>query len=114
MASVFAELERAMIRDRTRAAMWVKRGRGERISHPAPFGWDFGPRGTVVENLAEQRIIGWIRQLRAKGKTPEKCSRLDGRRNLRLISRNEKLATRASRQAKVVVADSPWRFHATE
>jgi len=32
MASVFAELERAMIRERTRAAMKVKRGRKERIS----------------------------------------------------------------------------------
>jgi DNA invertase Pin-like site-specific DNA recombinase len=32
MASVFAELERAMIRERTRAAMIVKRGRKERIS----------------------------------------------------------------------------------
>jgi DNA invertase Pin-like site-specific DNA recombinase len=41
MASVFAELERAMIRERTRAAMKVKRGRSERISGHAPFGWDF-------------------------------------------------------------------------
>jgi DNA invertase Pin-like site-specific DNA recombinase len=32
MASVFAELERAMIRERTRSAMSVKRARGERIS----------------------------------------------------------------------------------
>jgi DNA invertase Pin-like site-specific DNA recombinase len=32
MASVFAELERAMIRERTRSAMSVKRSRGERIS----------------------------------------------------------------------------------
>ena len=32
MASVFAELERTMIRERTRAAMKVKRGRRERIS----------------------------------------------------------------------------------
>src|SRR6516225_2547985 len=37
MASVFAELERAMIRDRTRAAMKVKRGRKERISGHAPY-----------------------------------------------------------------------------
>jgi site-specific DNA recombinase len=40
MASVFAELERAMIRERTRAAMKVKRGRRERISRHAPYGWD--------------------------------------------------------------------------
>jgi DNA invertase Pin-like site-specific DNA recombinase len=42
MASVFAELEGAMIRERTRNAMSVKRSRGERISGLAPFGWDFG------------------------------------------------------------------------
>ena len=37
MASVFAELERAMIRERTRSAMSVKRKRGERISGHAPW-----------------------------------------------------------------------------
>jgi DNA invertase Pin-like site-specific DNA recombinase len=41
MTSVFAELERAMIRQRTRNAMHVKRSRGERISGYAPYGWDF-------------------------------------------------------------------------
>jgi len=43
MASVFAELERAMIRERTKAAMNVKRGRNERMSHNVPFGWDEVP-----------------------------------------------------------------------
>ena len=38
MASVFAELERATIRERTRSAMNVKRSRGERISGHAPYG----------------------------------------------------------------------------
>ena len=46
MASVFAELERAMIRERTRSAMDVKRSRGQRISGHAPFGWDFGSDGS--------------------------------------------------------------------
>ena len=52
MASVFAELERAMIRERTRSAMSVKRKRGERISGHAPFGWDFGPGVPAGERLA--------------------------------------------------------------
>jgi site-specific DNA recombinase len=69
MASVFAELERAMIRERTRAAMKVKRGRRERISGHAPFGWDFGPGGMLVENQAEQRIVAWMRLLHAEGKS---------------------------------------------
>jgi DNA invertase Pin-like site-specific DNA recombinase len=67
MASVFAELERAMIRERTRSAMSVKRSRGERISGHAPFGWDFGPDGHLVENAREQQIIARVRRLRAEG-----------------------------------------------
>jgi site-specific DNA recombinase len=65
MASVFAELERSMIRERTRSAMEVKRSRGERVSGYAPFGWDFGPDGHLVENAREQKIIGHVRRLRA-------------------------------------------------
>jgi DNA invertase Pin-like site-specific DNA recombinase len=67
MASVFAELERAMIRERTRSAMNVKRSRGERISGHAPFGWDFGRGGRLVRNAREQKIIARVRRLRAQG-----------------------------------------------
>ena len=67
MASVFAELERAMIRERTRSAMSVKRKRGERISGHAPFGWDFGPKGRLVENAREQRIIARMKRMQAEG-----------------------------------------------
>jgi DNA invertase Pin-like site-specific DNA recombinase len=67
MASVFAELERAMIRERTRNALSVKRSRGERISGHAPFGWDFGSDGRLVENASEQPIIARMREPRAEG-----------------------------------------------
>jgi DNA invertase Pin-like site-specific DNA recombinase len=67
MASVFAELERAMIRERTRSAMSVKRSRGERISGYAPVGWDFGRGGRLVRNAREQKVIALVRRLRAKG-----------------------------------------------
>jgi DNA invertase Pin-like site-specific DNA recombinase len=67
MASVFAELERAMIRERTRGAMNVKRSRGERISGHAPFGWDFGADGRLVAIDREQSIIVRMRQLRSEG-----------------------------------------------
>ena len=69
MASVFAELERAMIRDRTRAAMDVKRGRRERISRHAPYGWDFGPKGKLIENAVQQRAIGRMKTMHAAGKS---------------------------------------------
>jgi site-specific DNA recombinase len=67
MASVFAELERAMIRERTRSAMDFKRSRGELISGHAPFGWEFGPDGYLVANLREQAIIALMRRFRAEG-----------------------------------------------
>src|SRR6516165_1586157 len=67
MASVFAELERAMIQERTRAAMNVKRSRGERISGHAPYGSDFGTAGRLVSNDREQSIISRMRQLRSDG-----------------------------------------------
>jgi DNA invertase Pin-like site-specific DNA recombinase len=67
MASVFAELERAMIRERTRSAMSVKRKRGERISGHAPYGWDFGPGKHLVENAREQRIIARMKRMQAEG-----------------------------------------------
>jgi DNA invertase Pin-like site-specific DNA recombinase len=69
MASVFAELERAMIRERTRNALGVKRARGERISRHAPFGWDFGPEGSLVENGLEQDSLRYVQRLRAGGKS---------------------------------------------
>jgi len=56
-----------MIRERTRSAMDVKRSRGERISGHAPFGWDFGPDGSLVANAREQKVIALIRQLRSEG-----------------------------------------------
>jgi DNA invertase Pin-like site-specific DNA recombinase len=58
-----------LIRERTRAAMKVKRGRGERISRYAPIGWDFGLAGRLVENHKEQKTIAIIKKLRAQGKS---------------------------------------------
>jgi hypothetical protein len=46
-----------MIRERTRSATSVTRSRGERISGHAPFGWDFGLKGLLVENAGEQRSL---------------------------------------------------------
>jgi DNA invertase Pin-like site-specific DNA recombinase len=69
MASVFAELERAMIRERTKAAMNVKRGRNERMSHKIPFGWDEGAEGVLLWNEKEQRVIARMRQWQRDGKS---------------------------------------------
>jgi DNA invertase Pin-like site-specific DNA recombinase len=69
IASVFAELERAMIRERTKAAMNVKRRRNERMSHNVPFGWDEKAGGILVRNEKEQRAIVWMRQWHRHGKS---------------------------------------------
>lgn len=79
MASVFAELERAMIRERTRAAMKVKRSRRERMSHQIPFGWDLRTAGALVENDPEQKAIIRMKTWRAEGKSFREIARmLDG------------------------------------
>src|SRR5215472_14138358 len=79
MASVFAELERAMIRERTRSAMSVKRSRGERIIGHAPYGWDFGRNGLLVENAHEQQVIARMRRMQAAGMSFRGIAvRLDG------------------------------------
>lgn len=55
----FAEYERAMIRARTRAAMGVKRARGEYTGGRAPYGWRRGPGGRLVEDVREQEAQGF-------------------------------------------------------
>jgi DNA invertase Pin-like site-specific DNA recombinase len=64
---VFAAYERGVIRARTRAALGVKRGRGERIG-ALPYGYGLGPDGVrLVEDEGEQTVIRAIRDLRASG-----------------------------------------------
>ena len=37
------------------------------ISGHAPYGWDFGRNGLLVENAREQKIIARMRQMQAEG-----------------------------------------------
>ncbi len=77
MLATFAELERAIIGERTRAAIAVKRSRGERISRDAPFGFSFvsGDRknslGETILKLApcprERTIIAKMKAWRRAG-----------------------------------------------
>ena len=64
-----AEMERNLTRERTKAAMGVKRNRLERISRYAPFGWDLRPDGKLVKNPRGQRAICFMQELRASGKS---------------------------------------------
>lgn len=63
----FGEYERLLIGQRTKAALKAKRQRGERAGN-LPFGFALADDGrTLLPCLAEQRIIGLIRQLREAG-----------------------------------------------
>jgi DNA invertase Pin-like site-specific DNA recombinase len=66
LMDAFASYERAVIRSRTRAALAVKRGRGERLGGDAPIGYMAeGPR--LVPSEAEQAILGRVRDMRGRG-----------------------------------------------
>lgn len=70
MIDLFAEVEREMIRTRTRAAMAEKKKRGERVSRFIPFGYSLDSDGIhLVGNEREQRIIAVVLSLRADGMT---------------------------------------------
>ena len=71
-----AEMERNLTRERTKAALAVKRARGQRISR-TPYGYDLGPDGiTLVENPAEQAVIRDILAMRDRGMSYPKIARV--------------------------------------
>lgn len=88
--ALLAEFERDMISDRTRMAMAVKKGRGERVSHAAAYGWKFVPSGRVnsqgepvmvlEKDDGEQQVIKLSRAMRRRGWTHKKiAAALDAR-----------------------------------
>jgi DNA invertase Pin-like site-specific DNA recombinase len=63
-----AQYERALIRGRTKAALAVKRERGERISRHVPYGFRLAEDGVrLVADEAEQGVIAIVRELHAAG-----------------------------------------------
>jgi DNA invertase Pin-like site-specific DNA recombinase len=65
----FAEYERAIIRARTRAALAVKKSRGERVGG-IPYGFQLASdRRTLEPQPQEQRALAIVRTLRAAGLT---------------------------------------------
>jgi site-specific DNA recombinase len=67
LIDAFAQYERAIIRNRTRAALAVKKGRGERTGG-VPYGQRVGADGRLEENPAEWEIVATVRGLAALGK----------------------------------------------
>ena len=63
-----AEMERNLTRERTKAAMSVKRANGHRIGS-VPYGYDLADDGTtLIPSQAEQSVIEDIRALRSRGR----------------------------------------------
>lgn len=64
---VFAEYERRLIGQRTKAALQAKRARGERAGN-VPFGYQLGADGQQLERCApEQSVLSILSELRAAG-----------------------------------------------
>lgn len=65
-----AEMERNLTRERTKAALHVKRSRGLRISGRIPFGFELAADGvSLTPNAAEQAVIAEMKVLREAGWT---------------------------------------------
>lgn len=62
----FAELQRSLIRQRTKAGMRRNMAAGRNQSSVAPYGWRIGGE-RLVEVEAEQRAINWICELSRSG-----------------------------------------------
>jgi DNA invertase Pin-like site-specific DNA recombinase len=67
LIAALAEMERGIIGERTRAALKHKRAKNEKTGRDVPFGFDLSPTGFLAPNLAEQRAICLISDLRLKG-----------------------------------------------
>ena len=68
MVDVFAEFERAMIRARTRAALRVKRDRGDKFNGTPPYGFALSADGLRFEPCdAEAAAMAMAAELRAGG-----------------------------------------------
>lgn len=79
MLSGFAELEKNLVSERTKAALAHKKSEGQRVSGFAPFGYSF-EEGAVVENNEEQAVVSQIKALAAAGyKAPSIAKALNSR-----------------------------------
>ncbi len=64
-----AEMERNLTRERTRAAMAIKKANGERVG-AVPYGFDLADNGTtLIPNAVEQSVLSEMRAMRTNGTT---------------------------------------------
>ena len=76
IADLFAQYERAMIRTRTKAALAVKKARGELVG-TAPYGFERAADGVrLVPNAREQLVVALIAKLRHEGRTLQEITNI--------------------------------------
>jgi site-specific DNA recombinase len=66
LMDLFAQYERAVIRARTRAALAVKRAKGEQYTRRAPLGFRFED-GRLVEDAEECATLARVRDMKRRG-----------------------------------------------
>jgi site-specific DNA recombinase len=84
LLSAMAVWERAIIAERTKAALAQKRSNGKRVSRYPPIGSKFAPDGRVVPNESEIAMIQRTLELREQGLSLRQISRqlfMEGIRN---------------------------------
>lgn len=74
MLAVLAEFERDLVSERTKAALAVKRAKGQRIG-TIPYGYCLADDDcTLVSNCREQRVIALISRMRRRGMSLEQIA----------------------------------------
>ncbi|HEX2951371.1 MAG TPA: recombinase family protein [Armatimonadota bacterium] len=74
ITAAYAEMERAMIAERTRVGLAQTRLNGRRIGDRTPYGYDLHD-GLLVPNSAEQRIIQYVNEQYAQGMGARRIAR---------------------------------------
>ncbi len=74
IVAAMAAYERALIGTRTRAALAVKKARGERVGG-VPYGYRVGPAGRLEADPGEQATVARARELRAEGASLREVAR---------------------------------------
>ena len=74
MLAVLAEFERDLVSERTKAALAIKRAKGQRVG-TVPYGCDLADDGcTLVTSPREQRVIALISRMRRRGMSLERIA----------------------------------------
>jgi DNA invertase Pin-like site-specific DNA recombinase len=66
IVAAYSAYERLVIKARAKAALAVKKARGERVGG-MPYGWRDGDGNLLVEDEAEQATVARAREIRAEG-----------------------------------------------